>query len=206
MKFAALAGGIGCGKSTVSALLGERGAIVLDVDLISRELQQPGRPVFEAMVERWGDGIVGADGTLDRQAVADIVFEDRDEMAALGAITSPAMEEEIYVRAGAHHGSDRVVVLEAALLSGTPGMYGTTGLLVVDAPEDVVVDRLVSQRGMAEADARARMANQPTRDRRLANADFVIDNSGPPEELDHQVEQAWAWLLSLPDGEVEARA
>lgn len=205
MKFAALAGGIGCGKSAVSALVAERGAIVLDVDLINRELQQPGRPVFEAMVDRWGAAIVAEDGTLDRQAVADRVFSDRAEMAALGAITSPAMEDEIYDRAGAYHGTERLVILEAALLAGAPGMYGTKGLLVVDAPEELVIERLVRQRGMAEADARARMANQPPREQRIANADFLIDNTGSPKDLDAQVDRAWEWLVSLPDGVVIPR-
>lgn len=205
MKFAALAGGIGCGKSAVSVRLSERGATVLDVDVISRELQQPGHPVFEAMVDRWGHDILAADGTLDRQAVADRVFTDQAEMAALGAMTSPAMEDEIYARAGAHHDTDHVVILEAALLAGSPGLYGTTGLLIVDAPEELVIERLVEQRGMSEADARARMANQPVREERLANADFLIDNSGSTRDLDDQVDRAWTWLLSLTDGKVIPR-
>ncbi len=158
------------------------------------------------MVRRWGAAIVLADGTLDRQAVADRVFSDREELAALGAITSPAIEDEIYRLVGTHHGTDAVVLLEAAPLSQSPGMYGICGLLVVDAPEDEVMKRLVDLRGMTEADARARMANQPTREARLANADLVIDNSGPLEHLRPEIEKAWRWLLSLPDGEVRRRA
>src|SRR3954454_9962317 len=87
VKLAGLTGGTGSGKSTVGALLAERGAVIVDVDLLSRELQQPGRPVFVAMVERWGDAIVRADGALDRQAVADIVFNDPNDLAAIHAMT-----------------------------------------------------------------------------------------------------------------------
>ena len=205
MKFAGLAGGIGCGKSAVAARLAAFGAVVLDVDVINRELQQPGRPVFDAMVARWGDAIVADDGTLDRQAVADRVFTDPDEMAALGAITSPAMETEIFDRVETHHGTDDIVILEAALVARSPRIYGITGLIVVDAPEDTVIERLVSQRGMREADARARMANQPSREQRIVNADVLIDNRGSPADLDAQVDAAWRWLHTLPDGEVQRR-
>jgi dephospho-CoA kinase len=205
VKLAGLSGAIGSGKSTVAALLAERGAVVVDVDVLLRELQQRGRPVFAAMVERWGTRVVGADGELDRQAVADIVFNDRTELAALHALTNEPVEEEIYARVSAHHDSDRVVVLEAALLLGAAGLYGTRGLLVVDAPEESAITRLVVSRGMPEADARARLENQPSRDVRLRHADLVIDNSGTPDELLPQVERAWTWLRSLPDGEVQRR-
>ncbi|HLG66268.1 MAG TPA: dephospho-CoA kinase [Acidimicrobiales bacterium] len=205
MKFAGLAGGIGSGKSTVAARLVERGAVVLDVDQISREVQQPGQPVYRAMVARWGDAIVGPDGALDRQAVAHRVFADHDELAALMAITTPAIEASIYARVAAHHDTDRVVVLEAALLARNPRLYGIAGLIVVDVPEELAIRRLVTGRGMLERDARARLANQPPREARLQAADFVIDNSGGLEALDEQVEAAWAWLGSLPDGRLEAR-
>ena len=156
VKLAGLSGGIGSGKSTVAARLAERGAVMIDVDQLSRELQQPGRPVFVAMVERWGTAIVRADGELDRQAVADIVFRDRDEVAAIHAMTNEPMEEEIYARVSAHHDRDEVVMLEAALLAGAPRLYGMAGLLVVDTPEESAIARLVSMRGMSEEDARER--------------------------------------------------
>jgi dephospho-CoA kinase len=205
VKLAGLTGGIGSGKSTVGTLLAQRGAVIVDVDLLSRELQQPGRPVFAAMVGRWGDAIVRADGTLDRQAVADIVFNDQDELAAIHAMTNVPMEEEIYARVSAHHDSDRVVVLEAALFAGGPKLYGITGLLVVDTPDELAVARIVSGRGMRESDARARLANQRPREERLRHADFVIDNSGSPAALAPHIERAWTWLRALPDGVIERR-
>ena len=205
MKLAGLAGGIGCGKSTVGTLLARRGAVVIDVDQISRQLQRPGEPVFEAMVARWGDRIVAPDGALDRQAVADLVFADGREMAALMAMTSPAIEASLYERVGAHHETDHVVVLEAALLAGSPRLYGILGLIVVDAPVETAIGRLVAGRAMSDRDARARMANQLSREARLRAADFVVDNSGTVEALDDQVDRAWAWLTSLPDGRIQPR-
>ncbi len=205
MKLAGLSGGIGSGKSTVAALLAERGAVMIDVDVLSRELQQPGRPVFVAMVERWGSSIVRADGELDREAVAKIVFNDRDELAAIHAMTNVPMEEEIYALVSAHHDSDRVVILEAALLAGAPRLYGMAGLLIVDVPDESAITRLVTMRGMSEEDARARLAHQLPREERVRHADFVVDNGGAPDALPAQVERAWTWLRSLPDGEVQRR-
>jgi dephospho-CoA kinase len=206
MKLAGLAGGIGSGKSTVAGLLTAKGALAVDVDLLSRELQQPGRPVFSAMVGRWGGRILAPDGTLDRQAVADLVFHDPQEMAALHAMTDVAIEDAMYHRVSLRHGTDDIVLIEAALLAGAPrGLYGTSGLLIVDAPDEVAIDRLVRSRGMGEADARARLASQSPREVRLARGDFIIDNAGLPDELDPQVQQAWEWLHSLPDGLFERR-
>lgn len=205
MKFVGLTGGIGSGKSTVAAELVERGAVVIDVDLLSRELQEPGMPVFDAMVERWGRNIVGDDGRLDRQAVADLVFADPDEMAALMALTSPALEAALYERVEAYHETDAVVVLEAALLAGTPRLYGIRGLLVVDAPDDEAIRRLVQIRGMREDDARARLAHQPDRDSRRANADLVLDNAGTIDALRGQLDGAWTWIETVPDGHLERR-
>jgi dephospho-CoA kinase len=191
-----LTGGIGSGKSTVSALLAEHGAEVIDADAITRELQQPGTEVFEAMRERFGPGIVAPDGTLDRQAVADIVFTDEVALKDLGAIVHPAVGLEIAARLEAAQGTDRVVVLDVPLLveSGRDDMLA---LVVVDVDPEVAVARLVQQRGMREDDARARMANQASREDRLARADIVVDNSGSVEELAHQVDALWARLLAL---------
>ncbi|MGE0878431.1 MAG: dephospho-CoA kinase [Acidimicrobiia bacterium] len=203
MKFAGLSGGIGAGKSTVAARLAGRGAVVIDVDLLSRELQQPGQPVFQAMVDEWGTAILSGDGTLDRQSMAGIVFTHPAEMAKLMAMTTPAIENAIYERAEPFHDTDTVVILESALLAGGRLMYGLTGLVMVDVPVDVAIERLVNGRGMSEADARARLANQPDRETRLERADFIVDNSGSPADLDDQIEMAWTWLWTLPDSHVE---
>lgn len=203
MRLVGLTGGIGSGKSTVSAALAGRGAVVVDADAIVHELQSPGMPVFEAMVDRFGPGIVAADGTLDRRAVADLVFGDDEALADLNRLTHPAVGAEIASRVAAAAGTGRVVVLDVPLLV-EGGRQQVTGLLVVDCPVEVAVARLVSQRCMDEADARARIARQATREERLARADHVIDNSGPPEALDPQVEAAWAWIQTLPDEVPEA--
>jgi dephospho-CoA kinase len=197
VKVIGLAGGIGSGKSTVSARLAERGAVILDGDKVARELQEPGQGVFLAMVGRWGDGIVRPDGTLDRQAVADIVFKDPEELAALTAITKPAIDLTLVERVEEHEGTDDVVVLDVALLVG-PHQYGEQATIVVDVPVEVAVERLVRFRGMAEDDARARIAAQITREARKAFADFVIDNSGDEAALDPQIDAAWDWIASLP--------
>lgn len=193
-----LTGGIGAGKSTVSARLRERGAVIVDADAITKELQQPGTDVFAAMVARFGGGIIAADGTLDRQAVADIVFNDPEELVALSSIVHPAVGTEIFRRIQERIGTGDVVVLDVPLL-GKNGLYQVAGVLVVDTPIEIAVRRLVELRGMDEADARARIANQVTRDERVAGADLVIDNSGSEADLDAQIDAVWAWIQSLPD-------
>lgn len=200
MKVVGLTGGIGSGKSTVSAALREKGAVVVDADAITKELQQPGQPVFVAMVERFGAGIVAADGTLDRPAVAEIVFNDPAALADLNAMVHPAVGLEIGRRLEEARGTDQVVVLDIPLLV-EGGRHTTTGVLVVDCPVETAIERLVEQRGMDEADARARIARQATREERLAKADFVIDNGGPPEALPAQVDAAWEWIAGLPEAE-----
>ncbi len=194
MLLVGLTGGIGSGKTTVSAALAELGAVVIDADAIVKELQSPGQPVLEAMVERFGGGILFADGTLNRQAVADIVFGDDDALADLGRIVHPKVSEEILRRVTEQEHSDNIVVLDIPLLteSGWEGMVGT---IVVDLDEAVAVERLVEFRGFAAEDARARMAKQATRAQRRAGAWIVIDNSGTVEELLAEVDAAWAKIL-----------
>ncbi len=198
-----LTGGIGAGKSTVSAALAARGAVVIDADAITRELQEPGQPVFQAMVERFGSQIVREDGTLDRAAVADIVFPDPAALQDLNAIVHPSVGAEIAARLQAEADGDRVVVLDVPLLveSGRDDMVGT---IVVDCDPEVAVARLVEHRGFREDDARARIARQVDRAERLAHADFVIENDGPLEALEPQIERCWAWILAqAPDAAVD---
>lgn len=196
-----LTGGIGSGKSTVARLLVERGAELIDADAIVRELQQPGMPVFERMVERFGAGVVADDGTLDRAAVAAIVFNDADALADLNRIVHPAVAEEIRARLDRLAATDAVVVLDIPLLTegaadGRP-RYSLSGTVVVDTPVEVQVARLVEHRGFDEHDARARVASQADRADRLALADQIIDNGGEPGQLPGQVEQIWSWARTL---------
>ena len=191
-----LTGGIGSGKSTVSAALEERGAVVIDADSVVRELQQPGQPVLEAMVERFGTEILRADGTLDRQAVADVVFTDDEALAALNAIVHPAVGAEIDRRMNEEAETDHVVVLDVPLLVES-NAYETAGTIVVDTDPDVAVERLVEHRGFTEADARARMAHQASREERLAAADFVVTNDGQVADLGPQLDECWRWMQEL---------
>jgi dephospho-CoA kinase len=193
-----LTGGIGSGKSTVSALLAERGAVILDADAIARELQRAGQPVLAAIVERFGDEMLTAEGELDRARLAKLVFADRDALADLNALVHPAVGAELLRRIEAARGTDAVVVLDSPLLAAHP-REGMAATIVVDVPVERAVSRLVEQRGMAEADARARIANQVSREERLATADRVIDNSGDRAALEAQVDDLWQWLQTLPN-------
>jgi dephospho-CoA kinase len=199
MRCIGLTGGIGSGKSTVSALLAARGAVIIDADAITRELQQPGTDVFAAMVERFGPGIVAGDGTLDRQAVADIVFNDAQALSDLNGIVHPAVGAETTRRIVEQAETDNLVVLDIPLLVENAGKRDVAGIVVVDVDPEVAVRRLVEQRGMREEDARARMARQATREERRAKADVVIDNSGTLEDLEAEIERLWPRIQRLGD-------
>ncbi len=196
MLLVGLTGGIGSGKSTVADALVERGAVLIDADRIVHELQRPGTQVFSEMVENFGEQIVADDGSLDREAVARIVFGSPDALAALGSIVHPRVHEEIERRVGEHVDTDDVVVLDIPLLgeSGWPGILGT---IVVDTPPEVALERLVTSRGMSRADAQARIEAQIEHHDRLAFADFVLDNSGSATDLEREVTRAWAWIVGL---------
>ena len=191
-----LTGGIGSGKSTVSAALARRGAVIIDADAVVRELQAPGGAVLAAMVDHFGPGILHPDGTLDRQKVADLVFGDDEQLKLLNAIVHPGVGAEIQRRMDAHEATDDVVVLDVPLLVESKA-YTTAGTIVVDTDPDIAVERLVAFRGFTESDARARMARQATREDRLAAADFVVSNDGGPEDLAPQIDACWAWIEGL---------
>ncbi|MFA9564259.1 MAG: dephospho-CoA kinase [Acidimicrobiales bacterium] len=197
MILVGLTGGIGSGKSTVSALLGQRGAVIIDADAIVHELQEPGQPVFDAIVEEFGPGVVGADRALDRAALAAIVFADADRLAALNGIVHPSVGAEIARRMVEEAQGDHVVILDVPLLVES-GRNDMAGMLVVDVDPEVAVARVVEFRGMDADDVRARMARQVSRSDRLEKADFVIDNSGDLDELQAHVDRAWAWIETLP--------
>jgi len=194
-----LTGGIGSGKSTVDGLLEEKGAVVLDADAMVKELQQPGMPVFDAMVERFGARIVAADGTLDRAAVAAVVFNDEQALKDLNAIVHPAVGEQINRRLTELAETDEIVVLDIPLLV-EGNREGYAGVIVVDTDPEVALQRLVERRGFSEEDARARMANQASREERLARADVVIRNVGTLDDLRAEVDRAWEWIEGLRAG------
>jgi dephospho-CoA kinase len=184
-----LTGGIGSGKSTVSALLAERGAVIIDADRLAREVVEPGTPGLAAVVDEFGDGVLTPDGALDRPALAAVVFADPAARRRLDAIVHPLVRARTLELAGAVP-ADAVVVHDVPLLaeSGQTGSYDL--VLVVEADPEIRVARLVA-RGLTEDDARARIAAQATDEQRRAVADVVLDNGGTREDLAAQVERFW---------------
>jgi dephospho-CoA kinase len=197
MILVGLTGGIGSGKSTVSSMLAARGAEIVDADVITRDVQAPGSPIVEAIAERFGADMLDAQHGLRRAELAEIVFADADALADLNAIVHPAVGAEINRRVDELASTDKVVVLDIPLLTENP-RGKLQGKIVVDVPVEVQVERLVRYRGFTEADARARIARQSSREDRVNGADFVVDNSGSVDELDPQIAELWAWLSSLP--------
>ena len=208
MILVGLTGGIGSGKSTVSEMLAARGAEIVDADVITRDVQRPGSPVIDKIVERFGQSVVDSHGALIRPALAEIVFSDADALRDLNGIVHPAVAKEMNRRVEDARPTGTILVLDIPLLTENP-RKGLQGKIVVDVPPDVQVERLVRYRGFSEDDARARISRQASREERLKDADFVVDNSGDVEDLDPQIERLWTWLTSLPqlpaDFELEPR-
>ncbi|MGW1156661.1 dephospho-CoA kinase [Streptomyces sp. NPDC002519] len=189
-----LTGGIGAGKSEVSRLLVECGAVLVDADRIAREVVEPGTPGLAAVVEAFGEDVLTPDGSLDRPGLGSLVFSDPEKLAVLNAIVHPlvgARSRELENAAP----EDAVVVHDVPLLTenGLAPLYDV--VVVVDASPGTQLDRLVRLRGMTEEDARARMAAQASREKRLETADIVIDNDVPLEELRRRVRDVWADLV-----------
>ena len=195
-----LTGGIGAGKSKVADRLVERGAVLVDADRIAREVVTPGGPAYQPMVDRFGPGILDADGNIDRPAVAAIVFGDPEALADLNAITHPAIGVAMIQKKDEHADSDHIVVLDIPLLRPIHReMLNLAAVVVVDTPVEVALDRLVNLRGMPRADAEARIAAQVDRETRLDGADLVIDNSGDERQLADEVDRVWDELVKLRD-------
>ncbi|MFF1325392.1 MULTISPECIES: dephospho-CoA kinase [Streptomyces] len=197
-----LTGGIGAGKSEVSRLLVEHGAVLIDADRIAREVVAPGTPGLAAVVEAFGEDVLAADGSLDRPKLGSIVFADADRLGVLNSIVHPlvgARSRELEEAAT----EDAVVVHDVPLLTenGLAALYDL--VVVVDTAPDTQLDRLVRLRGMTEEDARARMAAQATRGERLEIADIVIDNDVPLEELQRRVKDVWDELVRRAHGAQE---
>ncbi|MFJ9243305.1 dephospho-CoA kinase [Streptomyces sp. NPDC101776] len=189
-----LTGGIGAGKSEVSRLLVGYGAVLIDADGIAREVVAPGTPGLAAVVEAFGEDVLGADGGLDRPKLGSIVFADPEKLAVLNAIVHPLVgrrSRELESAAA----DDAVVIHDVPLLAenALSALYDL--VIVVDASPETQLDRLVRLRGMTEDDARARMAAQATREKRLAVADVVIDNDVPLEALERRVGDVWVELV-----------
>ncbi|MFG2948549.1 dephospho-CoA kinase [Streptomyces adustus] len=203
-----LTGGIGAGKSEVSRLLVACGAVLIDADRIAREVVAPGTPGLAAVVDAFGTEVLAEDGSLDRPRLGSLVFADPAKLAVLNSIVHPlvgARSRELESAAA----EDSVVVHDVPLLAenGLAPLYDV--VIVVDAAPETQLDRLVRLRGMTEADARARMAAQASRDKRLEIADIVIDNDVPLAGLERRVREVWAELVhrarSSPEADHEPR-
>jgi dephospho-CoA kinase len=188
-----LTGGIGAGKSTVSRMLEDRGAVVLDADAFARDAVRAGSPGFSHVVDRFGTGIVGPDGELDRPRLASIVFNDPAALQDLEAIVHPQVRRSIADGIQANLDTGSVVVLVNPLLIEMGTHRDCDLVVVVSVAPQTQVQRSV-ERGMTEDDVRARIAAQLPLEERARHADVLLDNEGTLEELAQQVEQLWARL------------
>ena len=190
-----LTGGIGSGKSAVADLLVERGALLIDADQVARDVVAPGGPAYQPLIDRFGPGIVAADGTIDRPALAKIAFADDESRLALNGITHPAIGIAMIEARDALADTDDIVVLAIPLLTAVHReTVKLHKVVVVDTPTDIALERLLSQRGFDRADAEARIKAQVSREERVQEADYVLDNSGDREALRAEVATLWDWL------------
>lgn len=208
MYVVGLTGGMGSGKSTVSDLLEERGAFVVNADLIAREVVEPGEPALDELAAHFGDDILLPDGRLDRPALAARAFQDEEAHQALNRITHPRIAQRMMRRLrdlaamSRINGHQRIVVVDHPLLIETGDAYRFPAVVVVTAPEEVRIERLQKGRKIDPDDARARMATQVSDDQRRAVATHVIDNSGGLEALKGQVDWLWRDLQDASNAAV----
>ena len=201
-----LTGGIGSGKSAVADLLVERGAVLIDADQVARDVVAPGGPAYQPLLDRFGPGILAADGTIDRKALAAVAFASEESRLALNAITHPAIGIAMIEARDALDGDDDIVVLAIPLLTAVHrDTVKLHKVVVVDTPTDVALERLLSQRGFDRADAEARIKAQISREERAKEADYVLDNSGDRAALSREVAKLWDWLQA-PAAERRAHA
>ncbi|WP_181874265.1 dephospho-CoA kinase [Marinitenerispora sediminis] len=190
-----LTGGIGSGKTEVARRLAERGAVVIDADRLAREVVEPGTAGLAAVVAEFGADVLAPDGRLDRARLGEIVFADADRLARLNAIVHPRVAERTAELMAAAP-EDAIVVYDVPLLVENDLGREYDVVVVVDAPDDLRVGRVVANRGMGEEQARARIRAQASREERLAAADVVVDNSGTVADLDARVAEVWAGLAA----------
>ena len=196
-----LTGGIASGKTTVAELLKQRGATIIDADRIGHEVMAPGGPAYDEVVERFGNEILGPDGTVDRKKLGSIVFSDPSALADHVAITHPHIVKEIFTRIDAERSRDGLVVVDAALLveglaADRGKSMGLDALVVVSADVEEQIRRMIDHRDLQEEAARSRISSQAAPEKKLAAADYVIDNRGSMEDLERSVETLWQDLMN----------
>ena len=197
MRVVGLTGGIASGKSAVARIFAELGARLVDADLLARQVVEPDKPAWAQIVDHFGPAVLNPDRTLNREKLAEIIFHDPGERQVLNNITHPRIGAEMldqiqrFQREGAE-----VVLIDAALLLESPATSWIRPVVVVTAEEEVRAARIMKRDGLSRDQALARIRSQMSEDERRAQADFVIDNSGSLEHLQHQVEEVWIELLS----------
>lgn len=196
MKLVGLTGGIASGKSTIARRLAELGAIHIDADLLAREAVMPGSPGLAAIRERFGDGVIAANGSLDRAGLGEIVFADPAALGALNGIVHPEVRRiaDRRIAEAAERDPDAVIVYDVPLLVEAGVGLPWDLVVVAEAPTETRVRRLVELRGMDEVEARRRIANQASDDERRAVADVIIDTGGAESRTREQVDALWREL------------
>jgi dephospho-CoA kinase len=196
MLLVGLTGNIASGKSTVSQMLSERGATIIDADVLARRAVELGTPGYQRIVERWGDAVLAPDGHLDRAALRGIVFSDPEELEHLNAIVHPEVEHmrDRLVREALERG-DRIVVCDIPLLFERHLCENFDRIILVDAPRPLRLERLVKDRGLREPEAMGMITAQMPAELKRARGDIVIDNDGTLTKLEQDVAAAWATLL-----------
>jgi dephospho-CoA kinase len=196
MLLIGLTGNIGSGKSTVAQLLSERGATIIDADVLARRAVEQGTSAYSAIVQRWGTSILAHDGQIDRAALRRIVFSEPAELEQLNTIVHPEVERmRIALVEQARQRGDRLVVCDIPLLFERNLTAGYDRIVLVDAPRPVRLDRLVRERGLRETEAMEMIVAQMPAELKRARADFVIDNAGTLTQLDQRVAEVWSALL-----------
>ena len=200
MLVVGLTGGIGAGKSTFAALLAERGAQIIDADLIGRDAILPGRPAWHSVVAQFGEEII-VPGTMDvdRRRLADIVFADRRKLAALNAIVHPVIFKKVAEEVELLAGTDEVVIIDAALIVEAGVEKDVDVLVVVVSREELRIERLVTGRGMSRREVGARIRSQVSDADLIARADIVVTNDGSLEDLVKEADRVWPLLTALRD-------
>ncbi|MDB4899187.1 MAG: Dephospho-CoA kinase [Gemmatimonadetes bacterium] len=200
MFLVGLTGNIGSGKSTVAQLLSERGATIIDADVLARRAVEHGTAAYQGIVERWGTSILGIDGLIDRAALRRIVFSDPQQLEQLNLLVHPEVER---MRASlvelARQRGDRLVVCDIPLLFEGRMTEGFDRIVLVDAPRPVRLERLVRERGLRETEAMDMIVAQMPAELKRARADFVIDNDGSLTQLDLRVTEVWSALLAAAE-------
>lgn len=202
MKLIGLTGGIASGKTVVAKRLAEHGAVHIDADQLARDVVAPGTPALAAIAERFGPGVIAADGSLDRPALGAIIFADPESRLALNGITHPAVQDlakQLFRKAEAEN-PDAIVIYDVPLLveASRGGDYHAFDLIVVVvADEETRIQRLIELRGLTREEAERRLSSQATDDERLAIAGAVIDSNGSLDETLSQVDALWQTLRAL---------